>query len=441
MKISQKMNKKDTIFALASAPGKSGVAVIRISGEKALDAVKILTDLDNILPNKAYYAEIYSQKKEKIDQGLILYFKSPKSFTGEDVVEFQVHGSIAVIRILIEELSKLNNFRHAKRGEFAKRAFLNGKLDLTQAEALEDLINSTTKVQLHQAVSHLEGNFKKQIEEWREELIEIMAITEAMIDFPDEDIPQEFFIKVKNQTKSLINRISAINNDNRGISIRHGLYVTISGKPNAGKSSLLNCLARREVAIVSDIPGTTRDILEVNLDIHGLPVILADTAGLRETHDKIESIGIEKAKQAIESAVLDIHLVDITDKEFPHANKTKNMLLVYNKVDLTNSSFLSEDAICISTKTNHNIDYLLEKIYERLAEFNIPEDSLLTSRERHQTHLLQTIKFLTSSLENHDLVLAAEDLRHAKMEFEAISGIIDVENILDKIFSSFCIGK
>ena len=434
-----------TIFALATPAGKSGVAIIRVSGKDAIFAAKKLTNSNNFEHKKCIFTDVINSNGEIIDHGLVIYFKGPNSFTGEDVVEFQLHGSIAVIKVMIKELGELDNFRYAEAGEFSKRAFINNKLDLTQAEGLEDLINAETSLQLRQAINQLDGKFQNLIWIWREKIIEIMAYIEAYIDFPDEDIPEEIILTISTSIKNLILTINNYMNDGQaGELIRSGIYIAISGKPNVGKSSLINYFAGRDVAIVSHIAGTTRDIIETTIDIDGIPVIFADTAGIRESTDEIERIGIEKTLKTISKANLKIALYSA--EEYPGHEEIRKLtsegvICVVNKIDLLTDKENDPNIIAISVQENIGINKLQEKIRERLGFLNNSSSNPFITRTRYREHLNLSVTYLQDFLQNDDIVLAAEDLRMAAREIEKISGKIDVEQILDKIFSSFCIGK
>jgi tRNA modification GTPase len=439
----------NTIFALATPLGKSGVAIIRISGKNALDAAIALSSLDDFPHKQCVFTTITNSKGESIDQAIIIYFKAPHSFTGEDVIELQIHGSIAIIKTIIGELEKIPNFRHATAGEFSKRAFLNNKLDLTQAEGLEDLINAETSIQLQQAINQLEGKFQRLIWQWRNQIIDIMAYIEAYIDFPDEDIPGEIYNDITTQVSTLIQDLkNYLDDNNAGELIRSGIYVAISGKPNVGKSSLINFLAGRDIAIVSDIAGTTRDVIESTIDIEGIPVIFADTAGIREAQDEIEKIGIEKTRKTLAKANIKINLFTLDDlpslKEIDQLVK-QDFICVVNKIDLdinqANILAKNKNLILISALDGRGIDQLIGVIKGKLAFLNNPTNTPFITRSRYRDHLKLAISYLQDYLNNQDIVLAAEDLRMSAREIEKISGKIDFEQILDKIFSSFCIGK
>jgi tRNA modification GTPase len=438
------MDSKDTIFALTTPFGKSGVAVIRVSGSNALEAARILTQHQDFEPRYCALLDIFDANCNKIDKGLVIYFNAPHSFTGEDVVEFQVHGSIAVIKAIMHSLAMVPGLRLAEAGEFAKTAFLNNKLDLTRAEALEDLINAETSLQLKQAMNQLDGKFHDFIWEWRDQIIQIIAYVESYIDFPDEDIPHDIEMQIHEKIQSLLAQIQEYLDDKQiGQKIKSGIYISISGKPNVGKSSLINYFAGRDIAIVSQIAGTTRDVIETTIDIEGIPIIFADTAGLREAEDEIEKIGINRAKDVIQKSDLKLKIFSIDD-DLHNIGCADDEIIVVNKIDLSQErcNKLKElSAIFISLKTLEGLEALQDAIKEKLSYLNTPSKVPFITRDRYRLHLAQAVLFLAHFLSNKDIVLAAEDLRLAKREFEKISGSIDVDEILDVVFSSFCIGK
>ncbi len=436
----------DTIFAAATPIIKSGVAVIRISGPKASLANQLLSKKITT-PRKTIYCDLINSKGESFDKILALFFQAPHSFTGEDIVEIHTHGSIAVIKTLLKELANIDGFRMAEPGEFSIRAFRNGKMDLTQAEALADLIDSETDAQLHQSIRMYKGESKKIITFWREELIRIMSIIEAYIDFPDEDLPDDLIADITKDISDLCDNIENSTKDNQvGEKIKDGMNITIIGEPNSGKSSLLNLLAKREIAIVSDIAGTTRDSLEVHLDVDGFPVIIHDTAGLRDTDDKIESLGIEIAKNKAINSDLKLVIIDSSKNDIPTEVAKfidKNTILIANKTDLTKSprNFSNNTQVNISAKFGNNIDELIKTISEEAKKFFSNHESCLIFRARHREALVNCVRELKRFNLEKDIELAAEDLRLAANYLGSITGEIDVESILDKIFSSFCIGK
>lgn len=440
------LDDKKTIFALATAPGKSGVAIIRISGIYALDSIKILTNQDLPEARKAVLRNLlHPQSKELIDQAVVIFFPGPKSFTGEDIVELHIHGSRAIINILIKLLSNFNNFRIANPGEFAKRAFLNGRMDLTAAEGLADLIEAETIIQQRQAIRQMQGNLANIYEEWKNKLIRSLALLEAYIDFPDEDIPDDILNDLENLTQELrLNIEKHLNDNHKGEIIRRGIYVAILGAPNVGKSSLLNYLAKRDVAIVSNIAGTTRDALEVNLDLNGYPVTIVDTAGIRESKDSIEKEGIKRAFTKAEEADIKI-IMFASDQPESLSDEIVKMIdeqsiILINKIDC--GQILNMDkAMEISIEKNIGLEHFLDKLSNLIEEkFSLASDPLIT-RERHRALLSKCLEALSYFSMEKELELACEDLRIAARYLGQITGHIDVETILDEIFRNFCIGK
>tara|TARA_B100000945_G_scaffold49020_1_gene34768 strand:- start:106 stop:1440 length:1335 start_codon:yes stop_codon:yes gene_type:complete len=443
-----------TIFSLSSGPGVSGVAIIRISGP---DCKKIIDKMVNSplpAPRVATLKKINKiNTNELIDQGLILWFPGPESYTGEDLLEFHVHGSRAVIDAIIKSISEIKNCRLAEPGEFTKKAFQNGKINLLQAESVADLISSETEIQRRQAIEIMKGNHSSKYENWRNKLIKILSNIEAKIDFPDEDLPENILEKIKNTTSQLIKEMSkALDDQNVGERIREGFKIAILGPTNAGKSSLLNYLSKREVAIVSEFAGTTRDIIETHLNIDGYPVVMSDTAGIREAKDEIEKRGIKLALKKAEDADLNIVVIEPKSGYFTGVLKglinSEKTILVVNKLDLGVDKIERElknfNPIYISIKKEKNLSMLIKIIRDKLKnKFLSTEDTLIT-RERHRQHLKQCLNYLenfeTKKSEN-DFDKAAEDLRLATRHLGMIVGKVDVEEILDSIFSDFCIGK
>lgn len=443
-----------TIYALSTVYGKSGVAVIRISGAKAKEAVAKLTNLKekSLKPRYAYFTDIKDiVSRETLDKCLLLYFKAPHSFTGEDIVEFQTHGSKAVIASVLENLSKIPDFRMAEPGEFSRRAFHNGKMDLTEAEGLADLIDSETSEQQKYAMRQMEGGLKNLYDGWREELIKIMAYLEAYIDFPDEDIPQELVDKLLNDVFKLKTAISEhLNTDSIGERLREGFRVVIVGPPNAGKSSLLNTVVNREAAIVSSIAGTTRDAVDVHLDIKGYPVMFTDTAGIREVEEEIEKQGIEIAFRKIADADLVICLFDASKDSVQIFDNIKNSfknkaIYVANKSDNLTfeqcSELKKQGCVVISAKHKQGIADLMEVIYQQIKERFTANSNLLITRQRYREALVETLDNLERFSFDKEIELSAEDIRLAARALGKITGRIEVDDILNKIFGSFCIGK
>ncbi|KAI9481624.1 MAG: tRNA modification GTPase TrmE [Benjaminiella poitrasii] len=455
-----------TVYALSSAPGKAGVAVVRVSGKNAFEAVRKMTlsKRHATEPRKAYFRRIRHPRTGQIlDRGLVLWFPGPHSFTGEDSVEFQVHGGNAVVKSVLDALHDLPDFRMAEQGEFSRRAFDNDKLDLTELEGLADLLNAETEAQHRLALRQAEGGLRKQYDYWRDQIIQCMAKTEAVIDFgEDENIEEGVMEDVSSEVRQLYDSICMHLNDSRvGEIIRGGIQVAIIGPPNAGKSTLLNRLAKREAAIVSDIPGTTRDIVEVKLNLGGYPVTLCDTAGLRESKDMIEIEGIKRAKARITSSDIKICLLPLdeiaTIDPIIRTIIDDNTYLILNKSDIAAKSYIKEDIMrlkeetgvkniwTMSCTTGQGVNTFLNQMIATLKErfdSSIANPALIT-QARHREHLEDCVQYLESFLNipNEDVVLSAEELRLAANALGRITGKIDVENVLDALFGQFCIGK
>lgn len=441
----------NTIFAQCSAPGKAGVAIFRVSGNYALNSLsKLIThDYKLLEPRKLYLRKIYiPHKQQLIDEAMVVYFPGSASFTGEDSVEIYTHGSLAVIKLLNQALASIDDLRLAEPGEFAKRAFLNGKMDLTAAEGLADLIDSETEFQHKQAISQLGGSLEKIYEDWRKTILKLISLMEAYIDFPDEDIPPSVMNEVEEKINHLINAIKLhLDDNNRGERLRSGIKLAIIGKPNVGKSSLINHIMRREVAIVSNIAGTTRDIIEGYIDIGGYPIILQDTAGINLTSkDLVEQKGISKAWQAARDADIKILIIDATTN---FADDIKifgeiidhNTIILLNKIDLKPCKDLNRNVLQISVKQSIGIEKLYDNIIAIAEKIASPSDNAQITRARHRAQLETAIENLSKFSINDDLVLATEDLRMTARAISNITGKITVDEILGEIFSSFCIGK
>jgi tRNA modification GTPase len=385
------------------------------------------------------------ETKEIIDECLISFFKSPQSFTGEDVAEISIHASSYIFKKIFNILSAIENVRFAEAGEFSKRAFFNGKIDLTQAEAIPDLIASETASQHKQALQQLQGKLGNIYENWRYKLIEISAQIEAAIDFPEDDLPKNLIAKVEDDVQNLAKEIKKhLEDHNIGQKIKQGLSLAILGAPNVGKSSLLNLLAQSEVAIVSDIEGTTRDVVEIHLEIAGVAVRIADTAGLRESSDLIEQEGIKRALKKAESADIKIFLIDASKPEIrPHDEYLidDNTIIIINKCDLARPNLAFNDAITISIIDKTNIQALFQRLERKILEIIPNVNSPLITQERYRILLKDCLKNLEEFSLQKNIELAAEDLRLAAFALGKISGKIDIENILDAVFSKFCIGK
>jgi len=442
-----------TIYALSSGPGISGVAIIRISGPEAAKVIKALTGKEIPKPRMATLTKINNiNTSELIDEGIIIWFPGPESYTGEDMVEIHIHGSKAVILALQNEIAKVKNCRLAAPGEFTKLAFQNGKINLLKAESIADLISAETEIQRLQAVKIMKGKSSEKFNLLREKLLKLLSFIEAKIDFPEEDLPDENIKKIKKDSTDILNEIKKILDDQKvGEIIREGFKIAIVGPTNAGKSSLLNNLSNREVAIVSEIAGTTRDVIETHLNLDGYPVIISDTAGMRESKDEIEKKGIKLSLDRAENADLKLVVVDaksIDLSTFSNDLLKNNAILVINKSDLLKNELDPEvtklDHVLISLKENYNIDKLILKIKNILKNKFISEKDILITRERHRQHLVQCGDHLKNFLDKNDkknFDKAAEDLRLATRHLGMIVGKVDVEEILGSIFNDFCIGK
>tara|TARA_B100000579_G_scaffold384734_1_gene355372 strand:- start:381 stop:1712 length:1332 start_codon:yes stop_codon:yes gene_type:complete len=442
-----------TIYALSSGPGISGVAVIRISGADSSKAIQLLTGKSLPLPRVASLRKINNiNTSELIDEGIIIWFPGPESYTGEDMAEIHVHGGKAIVLALQNELSKIENFRLAEPGEFTKIAFENGKINLLKAESIADLVSAETEIQRLQAVKIMKGKSAEKFDNLREKLLKILSFVEAKIDFPEEDLPDENIRQIKEDSTEVLNQVKKILDDQKvGEIIREGFKIAIVGPTNAGKSSLLNNLSNRDVAIVSEIAGTTRDVIETHLNIDGYPVIISDTAGIRNSKDEIEKKGIKLSLDRAENADLKLVVVDAKSIDlsgFLNDLLKDNSILVVNKSDLLKGELDPEitklDHVLISLKENLNLDKLISKIKNELKlKFLINEDVLIT-RERHRQHLVQCSNNLINFLDKNDkkdFDKAAEDLRLATRHLGMIVGKVNVDEILGSIFNDFCIGK
>ena len=427
----------ETIFALATAQGKAGVAIVRVSGDQAFDAISSLTNkpFDHSRPNLRY---LYDSKGILLDQSLILSFDKGKSFTGENVVEFQTHGSSAVVTALLRNLAKLKGFRLAGPGEFTKRALLNGQLDIAQVEGLGDLIEAETETQRIQAIRVFDGRLRDLTNSWRKSLVRAAALLEATIDFVDEDVP----IDVTPEVNTLLNGVlSELEIEHAGSAvaerIRSGFEVVILGPPNIGKSTLLNRLAGRQAALTSSIAGTTRDVIEVRMDLRGLPVTFLDTAGIRETDDHVESLGIDLATKRANQADLRVFLCESLDDTWPVDHNDDDIRLL-GKVDNLDS------ANGVSGHTGFGVTELMDEIAVTLGARASGGSSLI--RERHRVAIFDAIdalKFAKNRL-NHDVLnteILAEEIRIAVRALDSLIGNVGVEDVLDEVFSSFCLGK
>jgi len=442
-----------TIFALSTGPGVSGVAIIRVSGKETSKVIELLTNKNLPIPRLATLVKYNKiNTSELIDEGILLWFPGPQSYTGEDMAEFHIHGSKAVIEAIHASILKIKNCRFAEPGEFTKLAFQNGKINLLKAESIADLISSETEIQRQQAVKIMKGKSADKFNELRKKLLKILSHVEAKIDFPDEDLPEEILKNIKKVSFEVINTIKKILDDqNVGERIREGFKIAIIGPANAGKSSLLNHLSKRNVAIVSEIAGTTRDVIETHLNIDGYPVVVSDTAGIRDSKNEIEKKGIKLALDKAENADLKLIVVDAKRLDFKGILTNlidENAILVVNKSDLLNKELNPDikkyEHILISIKNNHNIDGLILKIKNKLKNKFISSEDILITRARHRQHLeicLEHLKNFEEKKGINDFDKAAEDLRLATRHLGMIVGKVDVEEILGNIFNDFCIGK
>ena len=442
-----------TIYALSTGPGISGVAVIRVSGKETASVIKKVTGRDLPTPRIATLRKMNNiNTSELIDEGIILWFPGPHSYTGEDMAEFHVHGSKAVIDALHSSIEGIKNCRLAEPGEFTKLAFQNGKINLLKAESIADLISAETELQRKQAIKIMNGASSDKFNLWREKLLKILSHIEAKIDFPDEELPNDILVKIKKTSDEISGEIKKTLDDQKvGERIREGFKIAIVGPINAGKSSLINYLSKREVAIVSEIAGTTRDVIETHLNLDGYPVIVSDTAGIRESKNEIEKKGIKLALKKAEEADLRLVVIEPKNVDFTGFLQDifdKNAILVINKSDLLNGNLNDQikklEHVLISIKKNFNLNILIKKIKKKLHEKFISHGDILITRERHRQHLNQCLSHLLNFKEkksSSDFDKAAEDLRLATRHLGMIVGKVDVEEILGSIFNDFCIGK
>ena len=439
------------IFALSSGRGPAGIAIIRLSGKDANKISKIITKQKTLKSAEINLCKFYNPVDNNIiDEGILLWFPKPNSFTGDNLVEFHVHGSNAIVSLFLKVLSEQDDCRLAEPGEFTKIAFQNNKIDLIEAESIGDLINSETELQRKQAVNLVQGGASSHYNDLREKLIKALAYIEAKIDFAEDDLPEKVLQEVHKSIQDIYQQIKKILEDDKiGEKIREGFRVSIVGEVNAGKSSLLNLLSKREVAIVSEEEGTTRDVIETYLNLDGYPVILADTAGIREARNEVEKKGISLAIKKSSEADLKIVMIDNSSAK---VNSKIEELIDTDSIVLLNKSDINDkqnhnyeaDTVLISIKKNRNIDQLIKKLKEKLNNKFISTDNILISRERHRVKLNECLKEIDNFLQKDqkkDIELAAEDLRIATRHLGSLVGKVDVEEILGSIFRDFCIGK
>lgn len=454
----------DTIIALASAPLSAGVAVIRISGSQSFEISKKLCPTFN--PEKERYmhlGKIFNANGDMLDEPLLVSFKNPNSFTGEDVIEIHCHGGRAVVQGIIDELITYENVRHADAGEFSRRAFINGKMDLTEAEGLCDLIDAETEEQKNQALKQMQGELGKRFENWRTEIMHLLAHVEASLDFPDEELEILEEAGLKNKLDALIKNLTEAVQNNTGHRLRDGFQVVISGKPNVGKSTLTNLLTGKETAIVSPIAGTTRDVVESHLNIGGFPVILADTAGLRATEDVIEKEGVKRAISKVEDA--DFIIAVCPSIEWPQLDDDtikymgeKNGLIIVSKLDehqqkipkthtINNKIYPVIGLNLTNTKSADSITSILKENIETC--FGGIRNAAQLTRERHKKSVLQSLEHLNRASQLYNAKnsqislsdLLAQDFRDAAKCIGDVTGKTGSEDVLDLVFSTFCIGK
>ena len=432
----------DTIFAPATATGRAAVAVVRLSGPGTASALRAIAG-DLPRPRRASLRRLFAPDGAEIDRGLTLWFPAPASYTGEDAAELQVHGGRAVVDALVEALITLG-LRLAEPGEFTRRAFENGRLDLAQAEGVADLIDAETEAQRRQALGQLEGRLSQAQARWREALTEALALFEAAVDFPDEELPADVAGRARPILDTLAGELEAAAAEvARGERIREGYRIALIGAPNAGKSTLLNALARRDAAIVTAIPGTTRDIIEVPLQLSGYKVIIADTAGLRDTPDEIEAEGVRRAAAWAETADLRVWLVDgAADRPPPRPESLRSDdLVLRTKRDLGEGGADLPGAP-FTAKSPNDVAWLERTLAERVVAALSGAEPPAATRLRHQTLLREAAgRLRQAAREGEALELAAEDVRLAARALDRITGRIDPEAVLGKIFASFCIGK
>jgi len=467
-------NEKTTIAAQATAPGRGGVGIIRVSGPEAKNVAQaILGKIPEI--RKAEYLPFFGANKDTLDQGIALFFQAPNSFTGEDIIEFQGHGGPVILDMLLNAILALPKVKMAKPGEFSEQAFLNDKLDLTQAEAIADLINSSSEQAARSALHSLQGDFSRLVNEMVESIIHLRMYVEAAIDFPEEEIDFLADKKIVNDLKAIINQVESVQKQaQQGSIIREGMRVVIAGRPNAGKSSLLNALSGKETAIVTDIAGTTRDVLTEQIHIDGMPLHIIDTAGLRDSDDKVEQIGIERAWQEIKQADRVLLMVDASENHsvledeqdirnyypefFEKLPSNIGLTLVRNKADINQTinhdniglAEFSDDkqvkhtVVTISATTGDGVDSLKEHLKNIMGYQGSTEGGFM-ARRRHLTALNNTHQHLITGLDQLESFVAgeilAEELRICQQELDQITGEFTSDDLLGKIFSSFCIGK
>ena len=441
----------DTIYSLSTGAGSSGVAIIRLSGSASEEVLKILTRKQTPKPRLASLRRIHSPvNQDAIDEGIVIWFPGPNSYTGEDVVEFHVHGGPSITEEVLKSISTIGSCRIAEPGEFTRRAFQSGKMDLTSAEAVADLIDAKTIEQRRQALKQFDGQLAGLYDEWRKQLIDLLAYAESAIDFSDEELPE-------NINKTIIHNILRIKDsitqhiDDKmiGERIRSGFHVTILGAPNSGKSSLLNRLATRDAAIVSDIAGTTRDVIEVQMNLEGFAVIISDTAGIRDAQNEVEVEGVRRARKSADEADLVVVVFDALDlpniSEITSTYITDKSLVLINKVDVLEHTLPSEingkEILGVSAKTGEGFEEFQLKLNQDIKNYFRNNEQPVLTRVRHREALEEALVSLNRSSQAKLPELVAEDIRLAVRSIGKITGRVDVEDVLDIIFNEFCIGK
>jgi len=442
-----------TIYALSSGPGLAGISVIRVSGPNTEVIISQLTDKKLPKPRVATRRKFIKIKdNEVIDEGILIWFPAPNSYTGEDMAEFHVHGSRAVVNAIHSLISKIDGCRLAEPGEFTKIAFQNGKLNLLKAESVSDLISSETEIQRQQAIKIMSGKSSDKFNSLRQRLLKVLANVEAKIDFPEDDLPDDILQDIHFQTENIKDEIKKILNDQKvGERIREGFKIAIVGPTNAGKSSLMNYLSKRDIAIVSEIAGTTRDVIEAHLNIDGYPVVVSDTAGIRVANNEIEKKGIKLALDKADSADLNIIVLEPKSVDFTRyldGLLSKNAIILVNKsdlgVDIIDQEIKKHNPIYISIKEEKNLEKLINMIKERLKNKFLLSQDIFITRQRHRDNLEKCVEHLKNFEEKkliEDFDKSAEDLRLATRYLGKIVGKVDVEEILGSIFDDFCIGK
>ncbi len=442
-----------TIYALSSGSGAAGIAIIRVSGKETRNIIQSLAKGGISKPRLATFKKFNKiNSNSLIDEGLLLWFPGPESYTGEDMAEIHVHGSIAVVKSILDQLSKFEDCRLAEPGEFTKIAFQNGKINLLKAESISDLVSAETEIQRQQAVKIMSGRSSEKFNSLRKKLLKILSNIEAKIDFPEEDLPHDVIKNIKIESEKIRKEIETILNDQKvGERIREGFKIAIIGPTNAGKSSLLNYLSNRDVAIVSEIAGTTRDVVEAHLNLDGYPVVISDTAGIRDSKDEIEKKGIKLALKRAEDADLNLIVIEPKSVDFTGFLNdliSEKSIIVINKIDLgyenINQQISKFNPVFLSIKNETNLEELIKRIKNKLKnKFTSTNDTLIT-RERHRLNLeacVINLKNFEEKNSQEDFDKAAEDLRLATRHLGMIVGKVDVEEILGSIFSDFCIGK